>query len=104
MKTTHTPPTIFVLSAKHETAARHLADGVKAHYPIGSTIRAKVRDGETPAWIEAAVEGYSWSLAYPCELRVRNKRTGKTRKVSAHPRSWNCVSLVALPENAQVHR
>lgn len=99
MKTIDPPQTIEELTVAADSAARTLAEAVQAAYPVGSTIRAKLHGRET--WIEATVEGYSWSLRYPHELRVRNTRTRKARNISAHPQHGHSVQLVSLPENAR---
>ena len=94
------PEKIIELADKHESAARKLIESVNAAYPPGSIIRAKITAGSHGTWIEAEVmECHYKSTRFPLEINVRNTRTGKTRNVSADPRSHYRIELVSLPQN-----
>lgn len=96
---------IIELKKKHEAAARDLIAAVKAAYPVGSIVNAKITGGDNGTWIEAEVMDKGWdNTRWPLELMVRNTRTGKTRNVSADPHSHYRVELVRLPQNVEVAR
>jgi hypothetical protein len=95
------PKKIIELADKHESSAKRLIETVNAAYPPGSIIRAKITAGSRETWIEAEVmESLYKSTRFPLEVTVRNTRTGKTRSVSADPRSHYQIELVCLPQNA----
>ena len=94
---------IIELTKKHDAAAKELMAAVKAAYPEGSIVNAKITGGDNGTWIEAEVMERGWgNLRYPHEMLVRNTRTGKTRNVSADPRSHYRVELVRLPQNSEL--
>lgn len=83
--------TFLAASQHHDNATRTLIAAVQYAFPIGATVAVTVRNGVR---IRAVIESHWASLKWPCEITVRNTKTGKTRNASVHPNSFHRVEVI----------
>lgn len=78
----------------HEDAIKAVRSKVKEILPIGAEVDVLLHGRSST--IRCVVEGYGleWLTADPFKIHVRNKKTGKTRRISVHPQLGDQVVLV----------